>query len=89
MDASNVTNGGGITSSFSHRLFEGKQFWLSQNIPQRSRFKELIQVTLPYFQIEFAKSNSVQQHGGIIRLQEKDADILLVDHARKNLPFNS
>lgn len=50
-------------------LFQDKQFWLSQNVPQRSRFKELI-----------------QQHGGIIRLHEKDADIKLVDHARKNLP---
>ena len=27
-------------------LFQGKQFWLSQNIPQRSRFKELIAVYL-------------------------------------------
>ncbi|KAF7587990.1 hypothetical protein BBP40_006442 [Aspergillus hancockii] len=50
-------------------LFQGKQFWLSQNIPQRSRFKE-----------------TIQNHGGIIRLHEKDADIKLVDHARKNLP---
>ncbi|OGM50551.1 hypothetical protein ABOM_000921 [Aspergillus bombycis] len=50
-------------------LFQGKQFWLSHNIPQRSRFKDLI-----------------QQHGGVIRLHEKDADVKLVDHARKNLP---
>ncbi|KAE8374626.1 TRF2-interacting telomeric protein/Rap1 C terminal domain-containing protein [Aspergillus bertholletiae] len=50
-------------------LFEGKQFWLSHNIPQRARFKDLI-----------------MQHGGAIRLHEKDADVKLVDHARKNLP---
>ncbi|KAI9926837.1 hypothetical protein ASPWEDRAFT_715736 [Aspergillus wentii DTO 134E9] len=56
----------------SHALFQGKHFWLSQNVPQRSRFKELI-----------------QQNGGIIRLQEKHADIKLVDHARKNLPPNT
>ncbi|KAE8351635.1 TRF2-interacting telomeric protein/Rap1 C terminal domain-containing protein [Aspergillus coremiiformis] len=53
----------------SSPLFQGQQFWLSQNIPQRSRFKDII-----------------QQYGGIIRLYEKDADIKLVDHAKKNLP---
>lgn len=36
-----TTEGGGDGS-----LFQGKQFWLSQNIPQRSRFKELIAVSL-------------------------------------------
>ncbi|KAL2797714.1 TRF2-interacting telomeric protein/Rap1 C terminal domain-containing protein [Aspergillus keveii] len=53
------------------RLFKGMSFWLSQNVPQRSRFKELI-----------------QQNGGFVRLQEKDADVLIVDHKRKNLPPN-
>ena len=38
-----TTEGGGDGS-----LFQGKQFWLSQNIPQRSRFKELIAVYLLY-----------------------------------------
>ncbi|KAE8360655.1 TRF2-interacting telomeric protein/Rap1 C terminal domain-containing protein [Aspergillus caelatus] len=61
----------GRKSSMDHPvlLFQGKQFWLSHNIPQRSRFKDLI-----------------QQYGGVVRLHEKDADIKLVDHARKNLP---
>ncbi|KAL3464027.1 TRF2-interacting telomeric protein/Rap1 C terminal domain-containing protein [Aspergillus heterothallicus] len=27
----------------------------------------------------------IQQYGGVVRLQEKDADVLLVDHTRKNL----
>lgn len=27
-------------------LFQGQQFWLSQNVPQRSRFKELITVCM-------------------------------------------
>ncbi|PLB41251.1 putative transcription factor Rap1 [Aspergillus candidus] len=50
-------------------LFKGTQFWLSHNVPQRARFKELI-----------------TNNGGILRLYEKDADIRLVDHLRKNLP---
>ncbi|KAL2835255.1 hypothetical protein BDW59DRAFT_5664 [Aspergillus cavernicola] len=52
-------------------LFRGMSFWLSQNVPQTSRFREMI-----------------QQHGGIVKLCEKDADIKLVDHKKKNLPPN-
>lgn len=76
------------SSSTPSRLFEGKQFWLSLNIPQRSRFKALIEVT-PWLHISYPKSNAQQQHGGIIRLLETDADIVLVDHTKKNLPANS
>ncbi|PLN81932.1 hypothetical protein BDW42DRAFT_86204 [Aspergillus taichungensis] len=50
-------------------LFKGTQFWLSHNVPQRARFKELI-----------------TNNGGLLRLYEKDADVRLVDHLRKNLP---
>ncbi|RAL16376.1 putative transcription factor Rap1 [Aspergillus homomorphus CBS 101889] len=53
-------------------LFRGKHFWLSQNVPQRNRFKELI-----------------ERYGGSIRLFEKDADIKLVDHKRRNLPADT
>jgi telomeric repeat-binding factor 2-interacting protein 1 len=35
-------DGGGNSSG--SLLFDGKQFWLSHNIPQRNRFKELIEV---------------------------------------------
>ncbi|RMJ23742.1 transcription factor Rap1 [Aspergillus sp. HF37] len=31
----------------------------------------------------------IEKHGGTIRLLEKDADIMLVDHTRKNLPSNT
>ncbi|KAL2857976.1 TRF2-interacting telomeric protein/Rap1 C terminal domain-containing protein [Aspergillus pseudoustus] len=63
--------GGEKAANGQSSLFEGMSFWLSQNVPQRSRFKEL-----------------VQQNGGVVRLQEKDADVLIVDHTRKNLPPN-
>ncbi|PWY78282.1 hypothetical protein BO70DRAFT_317087 [Aspergillus heteromorphus CBS 117.55] len=62
----------GVTNAPAAPLFQGKQFWLSHNIPQRNRFKELI-----------------QNNGGIIRLQEKDADIKLVDHLKRNLPSDT
>ncbi|KAJ9293916.1 hypothetical protein DTO271G3_7292 [Paecilomyces variotii] len=53
-------------------LFEGKRFWLSYNVPQRSRFKELI-----------------QWNGGFVVPLEKDADIKLVDHAKRDAPPDS
>ncbi|KAF7117910.1 hypothetical protein CNMCM5793_007241 [Aspergillus hiratsukae] len=72
MAGGNVEGDDGGGSRNGSLLFDGKQFWLSQNIPQRSRFKELIET-----------------NGGIVRLQEKDADIKLVDHTRKNLPSDT
>ncbi|KAL4873024.1 hypothetical protein BDV12DRAFT_115530 [Aspergillus spectabilis] len=62
---------GGDGGSGNGGLFQGMSFWLSQNVPQRSRFKEL-----------------VQQNDGIVKPIEKDADVQIVDHKRKNLPAN-
>ncbi|OOF99099.1 hypothetical protein ASPCADRAFT_127664 [Aspergillus carbonarius ITEM 5010] len=67
-----TATGDSAASEASSSLFQGKQFWLSHNIPQRNWFKEII-----------------EKHGGIIRLHEKDADIRLVDHKRKNLPSDA
>lgn len=74
-------------------LFQGKQFWLSQNIPQRSRFKELITVCMLHltllYRVVVRRLTLVKSHGGIVRLQEKDADVKLVDHTKKNLPADT
>ncbi|KAL2002814.1 hypothetical protein VTN02DRAFT_5857 [Thermoascus thermophilus] len=59
---------GGDPNGESGTLFEGKKFWLSRNVPQRNRFKELIQI-----------------NGGVIVLQDHQADIKLVDHLRRGL----
>ncbi|BCS20729.1 putative transcription factor Rap1 [Aspergillus puulaauensis] len=53
-------------------IFQGMSFWLSENVPQKRRFKELI-----------------QQNDGVVKLREKDAGVLIVDHKRKNLPPNA
>ncbi|RDW81163.1 putative transcription factor Rap1 [Aspergillus mulundensis] len=52
-------------------LFQGMSFWLAHHVPQRDRFKVLI-----------------QENGGIVKLFEKDADVQIVDHKKKNLPSN-
>ncbi|EAW06482.1 putative transcription factor Rap1 [Aspergillus clavatus NRRL 1] len=72
MTGSDVEAGVGGENGNSDSLFEGKRFWLSQNVPQRSRFKELI-----------------ERNGGVIKLQEKDADVKIVDDTRKNLPSDT
>ncbi|KAK1146311.1 hypothetical protein N8T08_003098 [Aspergillus melleus] len=67
MEETGVEGVKGNSNAASDSLFQGKHFWLSQNIPQRSRFKE-----------------TIEQNGGIIRLFEKDAEIKLVDHMKRN-----
>jgi telomeric repeat-binding factor 2-interacting protein 1 len=81
------TGSRGDAGNAASRLFEGKQFWLSLEVPQRRWFMELIQVIL-CFCTSWSFSNALQKHGGVVRLQERDADIMLVDHMSKNLPPN-
>ncbi|KAL8850765.1 MAG: hypothetical protein Q9221_004333 [Calogaya cf. arnoldii] len=57
-----VTDATGINGS----LFQGAKFWLSQKVPQRSRFLE-----------------EVKANGGEVTPLEKEADVKIVDHARK------
>ncbi|KAL8889774.1 MAG: hypothetical protein Q9215_003016 [Flavoplaca cf. flavocitrina] len=57
-----VTDASGLRGT----LFQGAKFWLSQKVPQRSRF------------IEQVKAN-----GGEVTPLEKEADVKIVDHARK------
>ncbi|KAJ5984001.1 hypothetical protein N7481_006100 [Penicillium waksmanii] len=58
-----------VSSAHPVNIFQGQRFWLSREVPQRSRFKDLI-----------------TKHGGVIVLMENDADVMLVDHAKKNIP---
>ncbi|OKL56350.1 hypothetical protein UA08_08534 [Talaromyces atroroseus] len=57
---------------YTGTLFAGYSFWLSAQVPQRHRFRELIEI-----------------NGGIVEVLEKDADIKLVDHAKRDLPLHS
>jgi hypothetical protein len=45
MPIEKVVYDGTTAAGISGTLFEGQKFWLSQTVPQRSRFKDLIQVT--------------------------------------------
>ncbi|KAL2012190.1 hypothetical protein VTN00DRAFT_4908 [Thermoascus crustaceus] len=68
MASAKVVYAGVNPNGESGTLFEGKKFWLSHNVPQRNRFKELI-----------------KNNGGVIVLQDHQADIKLVDHLRREL----
>ena len=71
--ASNVIYEGVVsTANPANGLFAGKKFWLSRQIPQRSRF-----------------INDIEANGGEVVPLEKQADILLADHARKNAAPNT
>lgn len=68
-------------------LFHGAKFWLSLNVPQRPRFKEMIKVSVTSpASVVIIQLRLLQDHGGIIVLRQKDADVQLVDHKMKSLP---
>ena len=71
--ASNVIyEGVASTAHPADGLFAGKKFWLSRQIPQRSRF-----------------ITDIEANGGEVVPLEKQADIQLADHARKNAAPNT
>lgn len=69
-------------------LFEGLKFWLSHKVPQRSRWVNDVRV-----RIHQARTSSLlprlinlQANGGEVVPLEKQADVIVVDHARKETP---
>ena len=62
---SNVDQDSGVVGA----LFEGRNFWIAQRCPMRSRFVD-----------------EVKRNGGTVVPLEKQADWLIVDHARKDIP---
>ncbi|KAL9099473.1 MAG: hypothetical protein Q9163_005036 [Psora crenata] len=61
-----IYSGAHEASDIQGKLFDGIKFWLSQRVPQRSRFVD-----------------DVRANGGEVVLLEKQADVRIVDHARK------
>jgi hypothetical protein len=46
-------------SGVSSTLFDGTKFWLSYNVPQRTRFIEAIQVRIPSLLLQEIDSESI------------------------------
>jgi hypothetical protein len=65
------------------------RFWLSQNVPDRGHIKKMIVVSLAPRERPFhkcARLTKPQENGGEVVLLETHADVMLVDHMKKNLP---
>ncbi|KAL9576615.1 MAG: hypothetical protein Q9212_006956, partial [Teloschistes hypoglaucus] len=67
--AQTVYTGVADAAGVQGQLFEGIKFWLSQKVPSRSRFVGEVEH---------------QANGGEVTQLEKDANIKIVDHARKD-----
>ena len=68
-------------------LFQGTKFWLSQRVPQRSRFLEQIRVCAwalcPTTSALSPTDHTAQANGGVVVPLENKADIKIVDHVRQ------
>lgn len=65
-------------------LFNGMKFWLAQKVPQRSRFIKDVEVRrIQGSFYSFSSLRMSQANGGEVTRLEKQADIKIVDHARK------
>lgn len=71
-------------TSVQGNLFQGVKFWLSQKVPQRSRFINDIKVSVTNGDhTELELLTLCQANGGEVLPIEKHADVKIVDHARK------
>lgn len=68
-------------------LFQGMRFWLSHKVPQRSRFVNEVRVSIhPSRALRTVNADCLQTNGGEVVPLEKQADVTIVDHARKEIP---
>lgn len=65
------------------RLFGGIKFWLAQAVPQRSRFIDDVKARVRRT-IVHRRSLTIFRPMGEVVLLDKQADVLIVDHARKH-----
>ena len=66
------------------KLFHNIRFWVSQKVPQRSRFIDDIKVRkLTSVTRQLRATNTFKSNGGEVYPLEKQASVLIVDHARK------
>lgn len=70
-------------------LFRGIKFWLSQRVPQRSRFIADINASDHSIITGRAFLTFRQANGGKVVPLDKQADVIIVDHARKEAPLGS
>ena len=79
-----VYSGAAQPAEGNNGIFAGIKFWISHNVPQRSRFVDDVNVKRSFMSGVFERrADKTQSNGGRISQLEKQADVMIVDHARK------
>lgn len=72
------------------QLFGGKKLWVARRVPCRPDFVQKIKVGCLSPQARaWSADSTLQLNGGMVVPLEKNADVLIADHARKDAPPNS
>ena len=80
-----VYSGAAQPAEGNNGIFAGIKFWISQNVPQRSRFVDDVKVKRSFMLGLFERcADKIQSNGGRVFQIEKQADVMIVDHARKH-----
>ena len=80
------TEPGRIGSAVMGTLFQGRKFWISQRVPSRKRFIEEVEVSdVRHLIKNLTMLINIKSNGGKTVELERDADIKIVDHARKEI----
>ncbi|KFY00687.1 hypothetical protein O988_03169 [Pseudogymnoascus sp. VKM F-3808] len=70
-------------------LFQGQRFFIVQKVPLRNTLIEDVKVNMPLSRMA-AATNFMKRNGGLVVPLEKNADVLIADHAKPKLaPVNS
>ena len=70
-------------------LFQGQKFFIAQRVPARTELIKNVEVNMPLPGI-VAATNITKRNGGFVVPIEKNADVLIADHAKpKFAPTNS
>lgn len=79
----------GTNGKYEGTLFGGIKFWVAQRVPTRQEIVAKIKAcSLPVLP-SYSALTSLQDNGGKIVPLEKNADVLIADHARKDAPRGS
>jgi hypothetical protein len=71
-------------------LFQGMKLYILQRVPDRNRWKGLVEVrTAAIKVVEYLLTTRKQSNGGEIVILEKHADMIIADRARKDCPPGS
>ncbi|KAJ6437809.1 Low-affinity potassium transport protein [Purpureocillium lavendulum] len=81
----------GVASAEGGNIFKDVSFWVARRVPMRDSIVHKITASCPSHAAASAmRSNSrLQSNRGTVVALEKDADILIADHARKDAPPGS